>query len=807
MTNSYILNAYREVKGLLFILMGLFLFLAFFSFSPSDPSLSSLGSMDNVQNLAGVVGAFIADLSFQTLGYIAWAAALFLLIFGYQTLVKKDEETRKYAFLASVFRILALCPLVQLLSVETSFLTQEHFQSGGLLGYFLVGVFKPFFSFWGSIFLFICVLSLAHYKVFKFLFNPDVILYSQASMWVRGVAYSAFSWFAKLGTSLFLLLLWPFRFLINKIKIKFKSIVDPQESPVPYPAKQRPTNDVKLNVAQKFDFLSGVESVLKKNKKTRSPQGNQKESTQNEFDQLTKPSLSTLSKAKRKTKKHFSKGKERGEWSLPQVAFLGDESTVPKTKVNQDDIRMQAELLLQKLSEFKIGGHIINSCSGPAVTLFEFRPEAGIPVNRIVNHSDDLALALSSESIRIIAPIPGRDVVGIEVANKSREVVHLADVLRSPDFWKDDIKIPIPLGKNISGEISIEDLTTMPHMMVAGSTGSGKSVFTTSLLTSFIYKFSPEDMKLVLIDPKQVDLSVFAKLPHLMFPIIHEPHKAVNVLKAAVREMEKRYMSFKKFGVRKFEEFNERVSTLEKSEVEEHRELNDNTSDWKEKYYFEPMPYIVIVIEEFADLMTVDKKNVESLVVRLAQMARAAGIHLILALQSPRKEVITGLIKTNIAGRISFKVSGKMDSRIILDESGAESLLSKGDMLMKSPKNSKSQRFHGPWLSDEYIQRSVDFWADQNKDFEFDKYYLDILDGLNSNKSSGIQDGGDVDSMYDEILAFVSTQKEISASLIQRHFRIGYPRAARLMDYMVQEGVIGDVSSSRGRKVLIDEIR
>ena len=487
-------------------------------------------------------------------------------------------------------------------------------------------------------------------------------------------------------------------------------------------------------------------------------------------------------------------------------------------KIDEREINKKADVLVDKLAQFSVRGVVENAKPGPLVTMYEFKPAADVKISKITDLADDLSLALSSESVRIIAPIPGRDVVGIETSNSKRETVYLKDIIANDDFWSENYKLPICLGRQADGEPKVVDLRKMPHLMVAGTTGSGKSVFVVSAILGLLFKHSPKTLRLILVDPKQVDLATFNNVPHLLMPPIREPKKAVVALKWAVREMEKRYRSMSKFGARGLESFNEIVGKFSKEEVEKHEKL---MAEWEldvrklEQYYFTPQPYIAIVIEEFADLMAVDKANVENLVVRLAQMARACGIHLILATQSPRKDVVTGLIKTNIPGRISFKVASKLDSRIILDEGGGERLLPNGDSLFLAPGVSKPQRHHAAWVSEPEIAKVIQFWADQGEP-QYDVLAMRALEGSGGgfDLGGGGEDGdvlgegeaSEYDERYDEVLAWVGSQKAVSASLLQRKFSLGYPRAARMIEVFEKEGVVGPANGSKPRQVLIGGI-
>ena len=440
--------------------------------------------------------------------------------------------------------------------------------------------------------------------------------------------------------------------------------------------------------------------------------------------------------------------------------------------------------------------------TGPAVILFEFKPEENIKLSRIREMAGDLSLALSSESVRIIAPIPGRDVVGIEASRPHREMVWLKDMLREGDFFK--ASLPLVLGRRADNQMGIRDLARIPHLLVAGTTGSGKSIFVISFITGLLFRHTPETLRLILVDPKQVDLSSFNDIPHLLAPVITSSAKAVGTLQWAIREMEKRYRSLSVFGVRDQRSFNEKIRKMTSKDKEFHEEAVQQARR-ENSYYCNPLPLIVIVIEEFGDLMA-DKnirRSIENAVVRLAQKARACGIHLVLAMQSPRKDMVTGLIKTNIPGRISFKVASGTDSRVILDETGAERLLSHGDMLFLEPGSSKASRYHGPYVREKDVLKTAEHWKSQAPPF-----YEEALSGPARETSSVLPGGAEdikTDPMYDEILAFVKTCDVISASFLQRKFRIGYPRAGRIIEILYEEGKIGPPQGSKAREVLINK--
>ena len=439
------------------------------------------------------------------------------------------------------------------------------------------------------------------------------------------------------------------------------------------------------------------------------------------------------------------------------------------------------------------------------MVLFEYKPEDHVKVSQIKKMESDLSLALSSESIRIIAPIPGRDVVGIEASMPYREMVYLKSLLAEEEFSK--ARLPLVLGRRADNKVGIKDLARIPHLLVAGSTGSGKSMFIISFISSLLLRHSPESLKLLLVDPKQVDLSSFKEVPHLLAPIISSSTGSVQSLHWAIQEMEKRYRSLAEFKVRDHKSFNEKIKKLSHKEKQEH-EIKNEELEKEETYYFESLPLLCLVVEEFGDLMADPsvRRPIENAVVRLAQKARASGIHLVLAMQSPRKDVVTGLIKTNIPGRISFKVASGTDSRIILDDTGAERLLSHGDMLFLEPGSLKATRYHGPLIRDQEVSSIVSYWKSQSLDEVFyEESLMDILDKKSSSSSSFKASSLKKDPMYDEIIEFIKTCDVISASLLQRKFQIGYPRAGRLIQDLFDKGLIGPARGSKPRQVLISQ--
>ena len=475
---------------------------------------------------------------------------------------------------------------------------------------------------------------------------------------------------------------------------------------------------------------------------------------------------------------------------------------------------MNSRLLEKKLADFGVEGRVTEVKPGPLIAMYELEPAPGVKINRITNLSDDLALALKAQSIRIIAPIPGKAAIGVEIPNHEREVVHLKEVIDNGMFLDSKVKLPIALGVDIVGTPVVADLIKMPHLLIAGTTGSGKSVSLNAMICSIMFKTTPHDVKFLMIDPKRLELSAYEGIPHLLHPVVVNPKKAAQVLKWAVEEMERRYKLIADSGVKSIERYNKHVekllAELEKAprSAGKPKPPAEGTGSPGGTLPSEPevadtparLPYIVIIIDELADLMMVAQRNVEESLARLAQMSRAAGIHLILATQRPSVDVITGIIKANFPTRISFQVSSKVDSRTILDALGAEKLLGSGDMLFVPPGTSRLTRIHGPYVSDSEIDRIVAFvkkQASPDYDDSIAEYKPELKEGSKDKE---------YDEKYDEAVKLVTDLGHASISLVQRYMKIGYNRAARIIEKMETEGVVGPSDGVKPRKVLARKI-
>ena len=492
--------------------------------------------------------------------------------------------------------------------------------------------------------------------------------------------------------------------------------------------------------------------------------------------------------ASRPTTPAAQEKRPRAPIPLPSLDLLSLPSK-DAPRVRREDLEARGKALMECLKDFDIQSELVRITPGPVVTMYEVRPAPGIRVNRIANLSDDLALALKAIAVRIQAPIPGSDTVGIEIPNDDREIVNFRELASSEDFRKGCGPLTMILGKDIAGRPFMADLTRMPHLLVAGATGAGKSVCLNGILLSLLYRTQPEEMRLLLVDPKRIEMAMYADEPHLIHPVVTEMSEAKNALDWAVHEMDQRYEAMARMGVRNVASYNQRLASY-------NGQLPPDLAD------LEPLPYLVIVIDELADLMMTAAREVETSIVRLAQLARAAGIHMILATQRPSVDVVTGLIKANFPCRISFQVTSRHDSRTILDQAGAEHLLGRGDMLFK-PSGGRLQRLHGPFLSDEEVQNVVGYW----KHHLVPSYKVSFAD-WNADGAVGGNGGGsgagDVasDPLYAEVQAFVTEQGRVSISLIQRRFKIGFNRAANMVEQLEADGIIGPADGSKPRAVV-----
>lgn len=807
MMSAFIKKFKSDVKAIGFLSLGLFVALALVSYNPKDPSFNSIGHGFKTMNYCGLLGSFLADLVYQLIGLSAWLAVAGLFQVSILSFKGAPTELKNMRIVWLAILICGLSALTAIYWPHTKIFENQIYPSG-LLGLGLASGLVKILNEIGAQIILWALSSVM--VVFCFEISLREMVMNLYDFLADTVERSYKSDFFKNWK-------WP----EIKKSIENKNLLKKAEAKPLLNSVDKPVEISRNSSEQQLLQKSTIkEELIEETTSSEVSSEDEGAADNSVLSANNEVAVSAYEPPARRKVVMPTKSPRRVEnWTMPKLSLL-DDPPLTRIRIEEKEIRKKADITLEKLRQFDVNGQIVAAKPGPAVTMFEFKPNVDVRVNKVTELADDLALALSAESLRIIAPIPGRDVIGIETSNAQRETVYLKDLLADETFWSDEMKLPIALGKQTNGEPRIVDLRKMPHLLIAGTTGSGKSVFTVATITGFLFKHSPKTLRLILVDPKQVDLAAFADIPHLIMPPIRDPKKAVFALRWAVKEMEKRYKSMSKLGARNIEQFNESAEKFTAEQIAEHEKINaeyETQGIMKlEQYYYTPQPYIVIAVEEFGDLMAVDKQNVEQNIVRLAQMARACGIHLMLAMQSPRKEVVTGLIKTNIPGRISFKVASKMDSRIILDEQGAERLLAQGDMLVISAGASKAVRHHGPFLKESEINGVAKFWANQGEP-EYDPLAMRALEGnsgagasaLGDDSGAGGADGlsgddNEYDERYDEILSWAAAQKAISASLIQRRFKLGYPRAARLIEIFEKEGVVGPANGSKPRAVLVN---
>jgi S-DNA-T family DNA segregation ATPase FtsK/SpoIIIE len=698
--------------------------LALYSFSPDDPGFNHQAVAGHkTQNLIGTLGAYVAGGLVDLCGAAAWLCPLFMALVAVMLFFPRFRPS--WVRLTGGFLLALLFPVwVHFLALRLG-LPGTGMGGGGLVGRSLTNLLVRVFGEYGFVLVGICLTLIGGRLLF-------------------GLSYRA---------ALDVLRSWQVRLrgLLGSLERRVGSVASPSASSAS---------------AVRVEASSGQ---------------------MEEEPRKVRPAKPILVRPP-KTVVVASRGVPRSGsgTSLPPMDLL---APVPASRISiaKAVLDRQAQSLSACFTDFGIQGEVQGVQPGPVITMFEYKPAPGIKVSRIANMSDDLALALKARAVRIVAPLPGRDTVGIEIPNEQRQIVYLREILDDPAFTESKAQLPLALGKDIQGNTRIADLAKMPHLLVAGATGAGKSVCLNCLLLSIVYKHDPEHVKLLLVDPKRIELAVYGTLPHLVHPVVTDMHLAKNALEWAVYEMEQRYEAMARTGVRHITTYNQKLAELGDDLPEDMRDLK-------------PFPYLIIVVDELADMMMTAAKEVEGSIVRLAQLARASGIHLILATQRPSVDVVTGIIKANFPSRIAFQVSSKHDSRTILDGIGAEYLLGHGDMLYKQS-GGNVQRVHGAFVGDDEIARVVEYWERQRPQ----RFELDFAD-WNSGGESGVEGNGgssDVldDPKYSEAIEFVTDQGRASISMIQRRLRIGFNRAARFIEQMEMDGIIGPQDGSKPRLV------
>lgn len=737
----------REIIGILLVAVAVFLFLSLISYDPADPSLFSYSSQKAkvIGNWMGIVGAYVSGLLFQGFGFPSFLIPFVLGFYAFSFILRWEW---KYPLVKLGGWVIILLTTSSLFSLWKPLrIYAQDFLVGGFIGEILSRNLVRYFNLPGATVIFTVILILS------FVLGTGISFIGVLRRLVSGMAK-----------------------LIDKISTMKMVRREQTERAKKLVKRKQEKGEVKGEIKGE---TRGAPPVVVVDRAT--PSKKREEIIEQEAFEFAEP---------------------RKEFQLPPISLLEAE-TEKRHKIDRDSLVMNSRILEKKLLDYGVEGRVVEVRPGPVITVYEFEPAPGVKVSRIVNLADDLALALSAVTIRIVAPIPGKSVVGIEVPNAVRETVYFREVIDSDPFRNSKSKLSFGIGKDISGEPFIFDLARMPHLLVAGSTGSGKSVSVNSMIGSILFKATSEEVRFLMIDPKMLELSDYEGIPHLLLPVVTNPKKAAIALKWLVNEMERRYTVLAEKAVRNIEHYHQKMDKelKEKGRVYKRRGDTLEGDENKTEERIEWLPYIVVVIDELADLMMISSKEVEESITRLAQMARAVGIHLILATQRPSVDVLTGLIKANFPARISFQVTSKVDSRTILDTIGAEHLLGSGDMLFLPPGSSKLIRIHGAFISGAEIKRVVEFLKKQGKP----SYEMSILTEVKKDKEA-TGEGDEYDEKYDEALAFVAETGMASISLIQRRFRIGYNRAARIIEKMEGEGVVGPSDGVKPREVLVKKI-
>jgi DNA segregation ATPase FtsK/SpoIIIE, S-DNA-T family len=752
----------NELVGFLALTAGVLVTLSLISYTPHDASFNVASPVPEARaayNWIGPAGAYGADLLFQILGYAAFLLPVGLGIAGVRWLQSRAIGAPLVKMSGAILMLLSVASLLALLNVPAMRGTMP---PGGIVGTLLSRGLRAGFNPVGAY-------LVAMASLFVSLFMSTEFSFSSANAWLAGPLghVNFFPGMAERWNG------WRDTRDQERQRKRLQEVRVGRRQPATEQPAVAP-GQISLEHEPENDAEPAREEAPKKK---REPIFFRQE-----------PAAAAAAPAAIRAASDPRIAKTRSNFRLPSPDLLRQPTRAEK--MDEDELKERARAIEKKCQEFEVSGHVTQINPGPVVTTFEFKPEAGIKYSRITGLAEDLCLALQAESI-LIERIPGKSTVGIEVPNRVRETIALREVIESPDFVNSTSKLNLAMGKDLIGRLRVSNLAEMPHLLIAGSTGTGKSVFLNALILSMLYKATPDELKLVLVDPKRLELGLYEDIPHLLAPVVTDPKVASNVLRNATREMERRLKLLAQRGVRNIDQYNR---TFQKQES---LSLFDDVEEGEHK----PLPYIVIVIDELADLMMVDTTNVEESITRLAQMARAVGIHLILATQRPSVDVITGLIKANFPARISFRVASKVDSRTILDSNGSESLLGKGDMLYLPAGSSRLHRIHGPFVTEDEITGVCTFWREQAKA----QYNEDLLKPPREASATEEGEPGEEevdDELYQDAVRVVCEAGRASTSTLQRRLRIGYGRAARLIDLMEKDGIVGPPDGTKPREVL-----
>ena len=754
MSHSTFSRRISEFIGVALFALGLIWLIALVSYDASDPVwYFSTEATQAPANFVGRVGAFLSEFSFQLFGYAAYLLPALIGVIGWHYFWCQTPDAA-YTKLTGVTLLFACASAFLSLVFGPGDPDGQAMEPGGSIGAGLAAFFSGYLNQTGSLIVLLSLMMMSVILSTQFSFGR---MFANASAGSRDLSARGTGWFRG----------W----LDDRRKEKARrDVVAKHTTKAAAPAAEKPAARANRPQTER----PPQDDVSFRPAPQRPEPAVVAQKRPNVAPPLPLPDPEPAKTAPRR----------QGAYTLPPPSLL--DAPKGERKIDERELMDAARQLEEKCREFSVEGQVAQIHPGPVVTTFEFKPEAGVKYSKITGLADDLCLAMQAESV-LIDRIPGKSTVGIQIPNPNREAISLRELLESEAYQRSPSKLTLALGKTIHGEPYLTDLAAMPHLLIAGSTGTGKSVGLNAMLTSILYRATPDDVRLIMIDPKRLELGMYDEIPHLLTPVVMDPKKASNALRWAVREMEERYKTLAAEGVRNIEQYNRNVRLA----MSEGGAAGDPEMP-------KPLPFIVVVIDELADLMMVASSEVEESIARLAQMARAVGIHLILATQRPSVDVITGLIKANLPSRISFRVSSKTDSRTILDSNGAEQLLGKGDMLFLPPASSRCIRLHGPYISEQESARLASFLRKQGK-----PVFNESITAEDDKSGPGSLEF-EKDELYDEASRIVVSSGQVSISYLQRRLRVGFSRAARLVDMMEAEGLVSPGAGGKPREVLVD---
>lgn len=766
----FLKRLFQFIIGMAFIFCAIFLILSIIFYDENDPSFNVASNNKVIVNKTGVVGAYVGDFSIKFFGIVSFFIALLFVKFGFNIIKNKPCKYNIYLKIINfLIFVITFCSINE--KIFKNIPSIDNKIGGGYIGFFinLLGQNVNKYLFFSFIYIFL-ILSIS------------ILLDLNLKIW--------FTCFIKLKNLILLPIKLPYLVMIKLLpRRKYnKNTIQKYEENNHY-KKLIEEQNAKINELQKYIYSQNKEIEIENAKINKS--------------------ISNENKEKIFSFNPFNFGTNK--YSLPPINLLDNHRVSDMTILSRNDLLEQANGLKKVLSDFKVNGKVVSVKAGPIITLYEFEPSAGIKSSRIVGLADDIARNMSVKSTRI-STIENKTTLGIEIPNAKRDIISLKEVMETTEYKKSNYNLPIILGKNISGDPVIIDLAKAPHLLIAGTTGSGKSVSINTMILSLLYKFTPDECKFIMIDPKRLELSVYEGIPHLLTPVVTDPQKAIVSLRWVVAEMEDRYRLMSSIGVRNISGYNEKLKRAKDEGKPLITKVMTGYDEYGEPKYeskeieTKAMPYIVIVIDEMADLMITAGKDIEVLIQRIAQMARAAGIHIIMATQRPSVDIITGAIKANFPSRISFLVSSKIDSKVILGEQGAEQLLGMGDMLY-SQNGSNITRAHGPFVSDAEIERVISYILSEGFKPSYVKNMYEEKQDENieivNNNSESNYERGDVDEkLYREAIEIVRRDRKTSISYLQRVLRIGYNKSATLIEKMEKDGILTPPNSLGKREII-----